>query len=181
MPYHIGVEKDSNHDPLWFAAEYIGHDCDINDFEIIDVVSVESSGHWEEYIVTVRCRICDYEQIITGTSGKVLELNSENYAPPAMSSLNNRNITEKQFRDYAKNNQKLTNVVDTDDDKYISWGLMIGAAGAILVGTLSTIIGTIASELWLDLRRKNGGEYHSLSNKGSNVSSSNYGQEGESQ
>ena len=69
------------------------------------------------------------------------------------------NITEKQFRDYARKNPKVANAVDTDDVKFLTKGVLLGAVGGILIGTLSTVFGNIWSEFWLDLHRKNGGEY----------------------
>ena len=69
------------------------------------------------------------------------------------------NITEKQFRDYARKNPKVANTVDTDDVKFLTKGVLLGAVGGILIGTLSTVFGNIWSEFWLDLHRKNGGEY----------------------
>jgi len=72
---------------------------------------------------------------------------------------NSENITESQFRDYAKQNPSVANSVDSDDGKFLLSGVLVGALGAIAVGTLSTIIGNIYSEYFLDKKRKNGGEY----------------------
>lgn len=72
---------------------------------------------------------------------------------------NSENITESQFRDYARNNPTVANSVDSDDGKFLLSGVMVGAVGAILVGTLSTIFGNIYSEYFLDKRKKNGGDY----------------------
>ena len=53
----------------------------------------------------------------------------------------------------------MANAVDTDDVKFLTKGVLLGAVGGILIGTLSTVFGNIWSEFWLDLHRKNGGEY----------------------
>lgn len=69
-------------------------------------------------------------------------------------------ISEQEFRDYAIEHPDVANIVDTDDKSYLRWGIIAGAVGALLIGTMSTVLGNIWSEFWLDYRRKNGGEYH---------------------
>ena len=104
---------------------------------------------WVDYV----CDPCG----ISPLNNVFVEVIQEDGGFPPRYEAESENITKQQFFDFAKGHPDMANKTDTDDAKYFTVGFLVGG---VLVGAISTVLGNIWSELFLDKFRHSGRNYN---------------------
>ena len=71
------------------------------------------------------------------------------YEPEWQHELASDTMTEEEYRDYTEKYPEISNVTNTDDNRYLAYGILIG----IFIGTLSNFCGNLLSHRYLQNNR----------------------------